>query len=600
MFRKKILDKMNTPDSLDQLLVVVTPQSQLTLAALTGIFLVALIWGFIADIPVTVAGRGILLKPGSIRMVQAPSSGLITDIKILGGDQVKAGDVLARIEKNATSRTLEQQTARYVTTRDFNRKALEQAARKRDLELDLNKASIEGVARDLTTLRELKGRVGEQLVELNKLQAEELGRSRTLLRRLRTANRDQLANVNALVEEGVVSVTRRLSAEASVVDIESRLGELDVRLKQVQMNKVEAEQRDLKLRQEISGLETQERQLVLQHQRIEHEYELEVQRRTRELQEQANSIRLTRAKLFREEVVRSPFDARVLEVSANVGQMVPTGDNVAMLHVEAQGPFHRLELDHQTGRGTFRLAVGGEETAPLPVTASPEALVAALQALPTLKARRGSLEITGRLPREPVDIRFVPAPDAPDASEFLELTVIDSELFTTDELPAFAVVMPLADRIPEEELKHLGFFPIGSGLKVAPGMEIRVDPSNIERQRFGSILGEVTRVSPFPVTAEGVLNVVGSTDLAKTLVEAGGTILVEARLAKDPDAPSGYQWTSKGPPIQFAAGTTTKCRVTTETRKPITFVIPLLRKWLLGESDQAMTPEQLAAQAAGS
>ena len=39
--------------------------------------------------------------------------------------------------------------------------------------------------------------------------------------------------------------------------------------------------------------------------------------------------------------------------------------------------------------------------------------------------------------------------------------------------------------------------------------------------------------------------------------------------------------------IELSAGTATTCRITVEQRRPITFAIPLLRKWFLGESDQA-------------
>jgi len=57
-------------------------------------------------------------------------------------------------------------------------------------------------------------------------------------------------------------------------------------------------------------------------------------------------------------------------------------------------------------------------------------------------------------------------------------------------------------------------------------------------------------------------------------------IQVVATLRKDAEAYTGYQWTSgKGPPGPLTAGTTASVRATVEFRRPISFVIPILRKW---------------------
>ncbi len=590
MFRKKILEKMSTPDSLDQLLVVVTPKSELTLGALAATLVVTIVWSCVAEIPVTVDGQGILLEPRSIRTIQAPSSGNITDLLHLVGDQVKAGEVIARIDQSEMARPLEQQVARYLSTRRFNTRVLEQAARKRDLELELNTQGLDANRRDIETLQKLRTKVGAQLDAVNALQALELAKSRQLLQKLKAANTRQLANVTALVDEGVVSVSRLMGAEASVADIEGRIGELDIRIKQTEMSKLESEQRDLKLGQELTALEATRQQLTIRRQQIQQEYEVEEQRKRQELEEMAASIRLTREKLHRLGSVRSPYAGKILEVTISVGQHVSGGGRVAMLHTEAQHPVQRLELAPDTAGGTFVLLVEGHETGPLPYNASSEQVLAALLALPPVKAQGGKIAATGRLPQEPIDFRFVEPPTRPGASEFLDLAVKDADLYSDDEVPAFASITSLADRIPEEDLKHLGFFPIGQGLKVAAGMEIRVTPSNVERQRFGSIIGKVIDVSPFPVTSEGIVNVVGSSEVAKSLISGGGTILVTAELEKDPKSVSGFQWTSQGPPQRFSPGTTTQCRITVENRRPITFVIPLLRKWLLGQGDKLPTP----------
>ena len=62
--------------------------------------------------------------------------------------------------------------------------------------------------------------------------------------------------------------------------------------------------------------------------------------------------------------------------------------------------------------------------------------------------------------------------------------------------------------------------------------------------------------------------------------EEGGKIGAFAKLQLDPKTFSGYKWSSsKGPHLNISPGTTTTVKVTVEERKPITFILPILREW---------------------
>ena len=78
------------------------------------------------------------------------------------------------------------------------------------------------------------------------------------------------------------------------------------------------------------------------------------------------------------------------------------------------------------------------------------------------------------------------------------------------------------------------------------------------------------------------MKVTGNSDVAAALVEKGGTLLVYAAMTESEDDNKGYRWSSKGFDGSITSGTTTSCRISIEERAPITFVIPLLRKWFLG------------------
>ena len=131
------------------------------------------------------------------------------------------------------------------------------------------------------------------------------------------------------------------------------------------------------------------------------------------------------------------------------------------------------------------------------------------------------------------------------------------------------------------EMMGVTYFAVEDGKKIRPGMEIFITPDTVKRTRFGGIVGEITEVSPFPITSEGASSVVGNPELVQQLMsQEGGKIEVIAKLNVDPKTFSGYEWSSSnGPQLEISSGTTTTVRVTVEERSPITWVLPILREW---------------------
>ncbi|MEM7594635.1 MAG: NHLP bacteriocin system secretion protein, partial [Cyanobacteria bacterium P01_A01_bin.83] len=130
------------------------------------------------------------------------------------------------------------------------------------------------------------------------------------------------------------------------------------------------------------------------------------------------------------------------------------------------------------------------------------------------------------------------------------------------------------------DLVGMTYFPVKDGKKVKPGMEIQITPQTVKRERFGGIVGTVTKVSPFPTTTEAAAKVVGSPEIIAGLVPETQPVVIQisASLEPDPETSSGFQWSSSsGPDLKMTAGTTTSARVKVSERAPITFVFPILR-----------------------
>ncbi|NEO76865.1 MAG: NHLP bacteriocin system secretion protein [Moorea sp. SIO4G3] len=131
------------------------------------------------------------------------------------------------------------------------------------------------------------------------------------------------------------------------------------------------------------------------------------------------------------------------------------------------------------------------------------------------------------------------------------------------------------------DMMSVTYFAVEDGKKIQPGMGILITPDTVKRTRYGGIVGKITEVSPFSVTSAGASSVIGNPEVVQKLMgEEGGKIEAIAKLQLDSKTPSGYQWSSSlGPQLEISPGTTTTVRVTVEERKPITWVLPILREW---------------------
>ena len=130
------------------------------------------------------------------------------------------------------------------------------------------------------------------------------------------------------------------------------------------------------------------------------------------------------------------------------------------------------------------------------------------------------------------------------------------------------------------KLTSITYFSVEDGKKIQPDMPIQITPQTVKRERFGGILGDITKVSAFPISKEAAANVIGNSEVVEGLVsdKQQGVMQVSATPYEDSNTFSGYQWSSSsGPNLEVSSGTTTTVRVTVEERAPVTFILPILR-----------------------
>lgn len=132
-----------------------------------------------------------------------------------------------------------------------------------------------------------------------------------------------------------------------------------------------------------------------------------------------------------------------------------------------------------------------------------------------------------------------------------------------------------------QDLQVLLYLPAERAKDVHTGMEVKISPSNVKPEEFGFIEGRVVYVSDFPDTPAALMRNFENEELVKALTNGGPVTELHVEMQKNPKAPSGYQWSSpKGPSLTLTGGTLCTAEVVTRWQKPITLVLPSLRRAL--------------------
>jgi len=117
------------------------------------------------------------------------------------------------------------------------------------------------------------------------------------------------------------------------------------------------------------------------------------------------------------------------------------------------------------------------------------------------------------------------------------------------------------------------------GKSVKPGMEVRLEPSTVKREEFGTMVGNIVSISEFPITPQGMAAVLHNDSLVTRFSKDGAPYAASVRLKRDENTISGYHWAvGKGPALRLTSGTLTKAEITTRERRPIELIAPMLKR----------------------
>ncbi|WP_414543916.1 NHLP bacteriocin system secretion protein [Nostoc sp. CCY0012] len=470
LFRKESLERLSSPERLDQLMQVVSPKSWLPLVALGSLVGVGLVWSIYGRIPITVEGRGVMIYPSRVVPLQSMSSGQLLALNIKVGDVVKKGQVLATIDQVDLRKQLQLAQAKLAQLKeqDHNSSLIQIQRQQLDTKaIEEQRLTLQQrlkIMQDLTPVLKEKGLVSIERDRVN------LERRLQILQELLPTYQKRLENRQRLLQAGAIPDDVVLEAQQQYDNARASIDEAESHLKQLDLKEADAQQQYLSNLNEIKNIQAQ---LQEQNSKVASLAQEDLQTTTirkNEIQEIKREIAKLELQLGTNSQIVSQHNGRILEITVTPGQVVNAG------------------------------------------------------------TRLGSID------------------EENSSSKLVSIT----------------------------------YFPIAEGKKIQSGMTVQITPQIVKRERFGGMVGTITSVSPFPITKEGAINLVGNPEVVAGLMsqKQEGVMQVFADLEPDSSTFSGYKWSSSiGPQLKISSGTTTVVRVKVEERAPLTYVLPILRSF---------------------
>jgi HlyD family secretion protein len=527
LFREEALERLSSPERLDQLMNVVDSRAWLPLAGLGSLVAITAIWSVVGRLPLTVSGQGVLLYPRGVIQLQAPSDGTVVELKIKSGDSIKKGDIIGIISQPAIKQQLEQE----------RKKLRELLAQAQDSKSLLKKRLIserENLAKQQTNLKES--------LERESIMPTLRQKNLKLLTQNRIAIQKRLTNDEKVLptfrQRSIDSITRkRTGLNERIEQIRKLLPQLQEQLearRKLYAEKIVSADVMLSAQREyfdslaqLSDLEAQQKQLEVEQVNIERQY-LDTQNQTNELVTKLQEIRV-----------------QEVDTERQYRQSLNTLDEIKTKLQDVNSQLAKLaqeELESQINRTNN---------------------------IQDVRRRIAQLE------RE-IELKSQIISDYD--GKIIELSVVPGQIVSSG-----SRLGAVNAQGTDAKLMSVMYFADKDGKQIKPGMEVQVTPSLVKRERFGGILGNIQTVTSFPVTVQDMSTIIGNQNLAESLAEGlgrGGSISpiqVFAEL-KPGDTKSGYQWSSsQGPDIQLSSGTTVQVRVKVGEIAPIAYVIPIFK-----------------------
>ncbi len=334
LFRQEALERLSSPERLDQLMQVVNPKAWLPLTTIGFLVLVAGVWSVVGRIPLTVSGQGVLIRPHSVVPFQMPSDGKILTLNIKSGDRIKKGDVLGTIDQEKIKRDLEQERTKLAELLGQNQETT--GLQKQGIFLKL-----QNLSQQRTTLNESLRNAEAFMPILREKSLGALAQKReSILLRLKQSQallptlKKRLEIRDSLRKEGAISQDNVLQAQQDFIQNVAQVSDMEGQLKDLERQQTEAQSEFLKNLNTVKDIKNQIQNLDVQASDLAQQDSQRSIDKTNQIQETKRRIAQFESELAGKSKITSNFNGRILEMAIVPGQSVSAGTRIGAIETE--------------------------------------------------------------------------------------------------------------------------------------------------------------------------------------------------------------------------------------------------------------------------
>ena len=280
IFRKASLDRLASPEQLDQMLQITDPRGWIALVSLGAVLATAVIWSIAGVVPENVNATGILVKSGGVYEVVPIAGGRVVDVSVGVGERVTEGQVIARVDQPEIRDRLTGAQATLLALQSENVRLVRFGSRDAELQLAMMDRQRATLAGTIESQRHNLGFLTEKILSQERLVAD------------------------GLLTKPALMGTRQQhdQAETNISEAMSQLAQLDVRRLELANHQTgNARSSELRIAEQLRTIADLTREIEVKSQ------------------------------------VRAPYTGRILEVMTERGSVVGPGEPLFSLDLAGRG-----------------------------------------------------------------------------------------------------------------------------------------------------------------------------------------------------------------------------------------------------------------------
>jgi len=230
IFRKVSLERLSSPEQLDQLMKVSSAKSWAALLSVLVLLGMAVAWGFEGSITTTAPGQGVIVRLGGVLNVVSTGAGVVTAVNAKVGGRIAKNQVIAQVAQPALVERI-RAIREAIEEAQLQRSAANQVRTgSTKLQLDALNRQRENAVRQIQVAQDEAKLVGEQVP----VEAE-------------------------LLAKGLITRQQTFAAKQKLVDLEGRIAALNADLKRFDAEQYalenQTQQADVEMQTRVGGLE---------------------------------------------------------------------------------------------------------------------------------------------------------------------------------------------------------------------------------------------------------------------------------------------------------------------------------------------------------